>query len=297
VDFAVKDYTLGGGRETPLGSDVHDVPAGAQVTFTSSVPWVPPPLSLIPFVTIPVHYCVVARIAEYHDPINPAVGEITRDNNEAQSNHTQVISATSSPSSRETGFVKVDNALGVTANCRVQVRQTSPFARTYLEHAWVRLAPGEERDVMFLTESVVGDPVLGDWASEHIEEIYKQPNSVRLTGIVDHVGVCHGFVTGGAQVLVRSARATRFRRFELSGKTAMGEVRAVDDEQGVDGTVLITMWPPGAPEDGVVVEGPIQDGFFEINVEQLQRGFLTQAHYLGAFDLAPCDSRILPLRG
>ena len=293
VDFFVKDFTLGRGEERQLGSDVHDVPAGAQVDFTSSVAWVPPPLTLIPFVIIPVHYCVVARIAEYHDPLNPAVGEITRDNNEAQSNHTQVISVSASPSTRETGFVKVTNPLEVTANCRVQVRQTSPFARTYLEHAWVRLAPGEERDVMFLTESMLGDPVVGQWASEHEKEIYETPNSIRLTGIVDQAEVCHGFVTGGAQVLVRSARATRFISFEMAGPTAMGEIRAVDDAQGATGTVLVSMWPPGSPEKGRVAQGRVENGFFEFGVEGFEEGMVTQAHYLGSFDLAPCDSEVL----
>ncbi len=128
VDFFVKDFTLGGGAETALGSDTHDVPTGATVEFTSSVAWVPPPLSAVPFLHVNPHYCVVARIAEYHDPIDPTIREITRDNNEAQSNHTQLISVSASPSTREIGFVKVTNPLPgrPTAASRCVRRATSP---------------------------------------------------------------------------------------------------------------------------------------------------------------------------
>ncbi len=88
----MKDFTLGGGAETALGSDTHDVVSGDEVKFTSSIPWIPFPVSAIPFLNIAQHYCVVARIAEYSDPGDPTIREITLDNNEAQSNHTQLIS-------------------------------------------------------------------------------------------------------------------------------------------------------------------------------------------------------------
>jgi hypothetical protein len=290
VNFFVKDFTLASGAETPLGSDVHDVPTNTDVTFTSSVPWVPPPLSAIPFLHIAPHYCVVARIEEYSDPANPAIREITRDNNEAQSNHTQLISVNASPSSREIGLVKVTNPLPDPADCRVQVRQTSEFARTYLEHAWVRLQPGEERDVMFLTESVLGDPLLGSFAAERRERIYKSPNSVRLTGIVDDHRTCEGFVTGGAHVLVRAARATRFVKFSSADGLAQGRVEAVDDGSGADGTVLVSVWPPEAPEKGREARGHAVNGDFRVEVGDVDDGWLVQGHYLGSFDLAPCDS-------
>ena len=128
VDFFVKDFTLGGGAEFPLGSDTHDVDSNDEVEFTSSKAWVPPPLSAIPFLNIRPHYCVVARIAAYNDPAQPNVREITLDNNEAVSNHTQLVSVSASPSSREMGVVKVTNPLPTVADCRVVVRQTSPLA-------------------------------------------------------------------------------------------------------------------------------------------------------------------------
>lgn len=250
-------------------------------------------MSIIPFLNIQAHYCVVARIAEYSDPAVPSIGEITRDNNEAQSNHTQLISVNASPSSREMGFVEVTNPLPAVADCRVQVRQTSEWARTYVEHEWVRLQPGEERDVMFLTESLIGDPLLGQRAREFQERIYKQPNSVRLTGIADDHQTCEGFVTGGAHVLVRSARATRWVKFSRQGGHAFGRVETVDDRTGVDGTVLVTVWPKDAPEKAVVHEGRAINGDVNMELGRVEDGWLAQGHYLGGFDVAPCDSEVV----
>jgi M6 family metalloprotease-like protein len=290
VDFFVKDFTLGGGAETALGSDTHDVGSGDVIEFTSSVPWVPPPLSAIPFLSIAPHYCVVARIAEYTDPANPAIREITLDNNEAQSNHTQLISVSASPSTREMGVVKVTNPLPTAADCRVVVRQTSQFSRTYVEHAWVHLQPGAERNVMFMTESVIGDPALEPLVREYGERIYKETNSVRLTGIADDHETCHGFVTGGAHVLVRAARATRFVKFGEDGGLAFGRIEAVDDGSGVDGTVLVTLTSPDDPTKEVVHGGTVQDGDFRIELGRVRAKFLVQGHFTGGFDTAPCES-------
>ena len=294
VSFFVKDFTLGGGAEFALGTDTHDVGSGDVVEFTSSVAWVPPPLSAIPFINIRPHYCVIARIAEYQDPANPAIREITLDNNEAQSNHTQLISVSASPSTREMGVVKVTNPLPAAADCRVVVRQTSPLSRTYVEKAWVHLQPGEERDVIFMTESMIGEPTLEPWVNEHgRSQAYEMPNSLRLTGIADDHETCHGFVTGGAHVLVRAARATQFVDFGRDGGLAFGRIEAVDNGQGVNGTVLVTITPPGVPEKEVVREGQVQNGDFRVELGDVERGWILQGHYLGAFDLAPCESKEL----
>lgn len=294
VDFFVKDFTLGGGAESPLGSQILNVDSGATVEFTSSSAWVPPPLSAIPFFHIQAHYCVIARIAEYQGPGVPPIREITLDNNEAQSNHTQLISVSASPSTRETGVVKVTNPLPTAADCRVIVRQTSPIARTYVEKAWVHLQPGEERDVMFMTESMIGEPTLHPYVREYGGEYaYEVPNSVRLTGIADDHETCHGFVTGGAHVLVRAGRATEFVDFGREGGLCWGRIEALDDRQGANGTVLVTITPPDAPEKEIVREGQVQGGDFRVELGDVERGWVLQGHYLGSFDLAPCDSKEL----
>jgi hypothetical protein len=291
VEFFVKDFTLGSGAEQPLGFDVHDVPTGnAPVQFTSSVAWVPPPLSAIPFVHIQPHYCVVARIVEYRDPVNPAIRETTPENNEAQSNHTQLISVSASPSSREMGVVKVTNPLDEPAVCRVVVRQTSAYYRTYVEKSWVRLDPGEARDVLFMTESVLGDPTTHPAIGERREAVYKTPNSVRLTGVADTAGLCHGFVTGGAHVMVRSARATEFVEFGREGELVWGEVVTKDDGSGVNGALLVTLTPEGAPEKEQTFDATVAGGRFRVVVPPSD-GWRLQGHFVGGFDSAPCTSK------
>lgn len=293
VEFFVKDFTLGSGAEQPLGFDVHDVPTGnTPVEFTSSVPWVPPPLSAIPFVHIQPHYCVVARIVEYRDPTNPAIRETTPENNEAQSNHTQLISVSASPSSREMGVVKVTNPLDEPAVCRVVVRQASPYYRTYVEKSWVRLEPGGARDVLFMTESILGDPTTDPAVGERREAVYKQPNSVRLTGVADTAGLCHGFVTGGAHVLVRSARATEFVEFGREGELVWGRVVTRDDGSGVNGPLLVTLTPEDAPEKEQTFDTTVVNGDFRLAAPPSPRWRL-QGHFLGGFDSAPCTSKPL----
>ncbi|WIE50666.1 hypothetical protein [Pseudomonas sp. GM17] len=296
VNFFVKDFTLGGGAVTALGSDVHDVMSGAEVEFTSSVPWVPPPLSAIPFLNnVASHYCVVAQIEEYRDPNNAAIREITLDNNEAQSNHTQMISVSASPSTREIGVVKVTNPLPSASTCQVVVRQSSPWFRTYVEKSWVHLQPGEERNVMFMSESPIGDPLLDVWMREFREHIYREPNSLRLTGIADDHETCHGLVTGGAHVLVRAARATCFDRFAVSRNGVSGRIKIIDNEQGANGKVIITLLSPGELDKEIVQEGNVQEGTFQIELGNVRSDCLVQGYYLGGFDLAPCQSEQLKI--
>jgi hypothetical protein len=163
-----------------------------------------------------------------------------------------------------------------------------------VEKAWVHLQPGEERDVMFMTESMIGEPTMAPWVHQHgRDQTYEVPNSVRLTGVADDHETCHGFVTGGAHVLVRAARATQFVEFGREGGLGRGRIEAVDNGQGVDGTVLVTIAPPGAPEKEVVREAQVQNGDFRIELGDIEPGRLLRGHYLGGFDLAPCESKEL----
>ena len=217
--------------------------------------------------------------------------EITLDNNEAQSNHTQLISISASPSSREIGVVNVTNPHAMPADCYVTVRQTSPLSRTYLEHEWVRLDAGEEREVSFLTEAMLGDPALRPYADERKHLAYRTPNSLRLTGVADTRLGCHGDVTGGAHVTVRAARATRFVRFGNDGDVVFGRIVTVDDGTGVVGEVLVTLRRnPDDARDEQVVQARAEDGWFRVVVPDLQRGLVVQGHYLGTIGKAPCES-------
>lgn len=297
VSFAVKDLTLGGGAEKALGSVVIPVlTPGQQVEVTSPDVWTPPPLSLLaPILAIRPHYCVIARITAQP-------GEITRDNNEAQSNHTRLISASGSPSTRETGVVRVTNPHPVPARCRVVAQQTDPLSRTYLEHAWVWLDAGAERDVRFWTESMIGDPALDRYTRERQVQSWELPNSLRLTGVADTGEGCHGDVTGGAHVTVMAGRRTRFVDLYVGRGYARGRIEVEEDGSGVWGSVVVSLRSdPEGPDVGVFT-GEVRDGTFGFEFvdrdpwERLDEASVAQAEFAGGYSVAPCLSKWEELR-
>jgi hypothetical protein len=104
-------------------------------------------------------------------------------------------------------------------------------------------------------------------------------------------------VTGGAQVLVRAARATRFVKISVQGELATGRIETVDDGSGVDGTVLITLAPPDRPDRQWVEQGRVVNGNFEFILDRpAPPGYRATGHYTGGFDRAPCDSETLRIR-
>ncbi|MET0859514.1 MAG: hypothetical protein ABW091_00665 [Microbacterium sp.] len=285
ITFGVKDFTLGGGAERPLGTvTVASLAAGAQIDVTSPDVWRPPALSLIPFLTVRPHYCVFARVTALPD-------EITRDNNEAQSNHTRMISASGSPSTRETGVVKVTNPHPVQARCRVVVRQTDRLARTYLEHAWVVLQPGEERDVRFWTESMIGDPAVAAITKELRSISWETPNRLRLTGVADTGEGCHGDTTGGANVDVVAGRRTRFVDLTVGHGYARGRVEVEETGDGPWGSVVVSIRDDKDGADLGVFTGDVRDGQFGFEFrEQVGGGRIAQAEFTGGYSAAPCIS-------
>ena len=290
ISFGVKDFTLGGGAEQSLGSvTVASLAAGAQVDITSPDVWRPPALSLIPFLSIRPHYCVFARVTALPD-------EITRDNNEAQSNHTRMISASGSPSTRETGVVKVTNPHPVEARCRVVVRQTDQLSRTYLEHAWVVLQPGEERDVRFWTESMIGDPALASITKERQSISWEMPNRLRLTGVADTGEGCHGDTTGGANVDVVAGRRTRFVDLRVGRGFAHGRVEVEEDGDGPWGSVVVSIRDDKDGPDLGVFTGEVRDGQFGFEFRgHVDGGRIAQAEFNGGYSAAPCISEWVEL--
>ena len=91
VDFFVTEYSSGDGPWIPLGNVSHDVAANTTEEF--AVGWAPDAAD-------GKHYCIIVRIRLYQDPGNLAIVDNNIYNNEARSNYTQFISASSSPSSR-----------------------------------------------------------------------------------------------------------------------------------------------------------------------------------------------------
>ncbi len=294
VNFAVKDYTLTNGAETSLGSETRDVPAGATVEFTAPNVWIPPITSIIIGAGLRAHYCTVARITPYAHPLNPAVKEVTTANNEAQSNHTQLLSVFASPASREVASVSLFNDREEATRFHPIVRQTSPLARTYLEHAWVELQPLERRDVKVYTEWIVGDETLAPVVEEYgIERAFKEPNILRMTGVAEEP--CSGTPLGGGSFTVPIGMATEFVRFEVDENATFyfGRIVFVGTNQGVDGDVLISVRPVDRPEEEITIATIAVGGEFEAGAEhQLSGTVEVQAYYLGGFGLGACESWI-----
>ena len=240
---------------------------------------------------------MVARIAEYNDPSNPAIREITLDNNEAQSNHTQLISASASPSTREIGVVKVTNPLPAAADCRVVVRQTSPF-------------------IPHLRRARVGAPAAGRGAGRHVHDrVDARRSDARLTwcGSTANASTRSRTACGSpaSPTTTRPATASSpaaptcssaplgppgSSKFAQDGGLASGRIEAVDNGQGVDGTVLVTLTAPDAPEKEEVREGTVQNGNFRAELGRVRRDWIVQGHYTGDFDLGPCESEQLKAR-
>ena len=142
-----------------------------------------------------------------------------------------------------------------------------------------------------MTESMLGDPTLEPYVEDlGRSQAYELPNSLRLTGIADDHETCHGFVTGGAHVLVRAARATQFVDFGRDGGLAWGRIEAIDDGTGVDGTVLVTITPPDRPDREIVREATASDGDFRVELGDVEPGWVLRGHYLGTYMFGPCES-------
>ncbi len=122
---------------------VHDVPAGgAPVEF--QVEWTP---------TENRHHCVQARIDRYVRVPGAAADEPDVDNNLAQSNYFWFFSKPASPASRESSLIDVHNPTDREVDAWIELVQDSARYRSYVDHRWLRLAPGQTRSVRLEVES------------------------------------------------------------------------------------------------------------------------------------------------
>lgn len=122
---------------------VHDVPSGgAPVEF--QVEWIPPQIG---------HYCIQARIDRYVRVPGAAADEPDVDNNLAQSNYFLLFSATASPASRESSMIDVHNPHDYPVQALIEVVQDSTNYRSYIDHRWLHLEPGQTRSVRLEVES------------------------------------------------------------------------------------------------------------------------------------------------
>jgi hypothetical protein len=289
VDAYVTEFTSGDGPLIRLGSPRQDVAAGTTVEF--SVPWKPPADESL-------HYCIVARVALYQDPANPAIIETNIYNNEARSNYTKFVSASASPSTRVGASVQLSNPFSETRRVHADVRQSHPYHRVFVDHTWLMVPGRSTSPIRVLDEAIYGTPeweVISDGHDEGL--LWELPNSVSVEGEVEQPAEaeCRSRVlTGGCGLRIDAARAAWIELDHRSANYVTGEVGFVDTGTPVtDGVVLIEL------SDGVnsftvpTSVGP--DGRFGRDFgNPLDTTEWIQAHFLGAFAAAEAKSERLP---
>jgi M6 family metalloprotease-like protein len=282
VDFSVFDYTANtpGVQPAPIGDDTKDIPALATVPFQTT--WRP---------LRGGHYCIEARIRHYQTPGANSVIEATEFNNVAQSNYDQFISKTASPASRETTSVRLHNPYDVELRVYLRsVSSTSPLFRTYLDHTWVRLQPGESRDVRVMFEyAYLEDPV----HVPELERYIEKPNDVSISAIGQYrtrpPAEAH-VPLGGVSVRVRKGRATGFSELRSDPPVISGRVFVRDTGESVDGGhVILTVTSGGRERE--MTSGVTPSGDFSFRVDGAWDSL--QAYYLPTDRLGDAYSEVL----
>ena len=290
VNFFVKDQNVGGTPETFLNFDQRDVPAGATVDFQGS--WTPPAAG---------HYCIIVRIPLYQLPANPAVVEMTELNNLAQSNYDRFVSTTSTPS-RERTTLEVGNPYPIRTRIWINAGHSNPLYRTYLQHSWLYLDPGETRKIEVMYE-YAPDHLTNDLYPKELLPQYRrmlrEPNRVGFASYIENPrdNPRHSLdVLGGAQTEIVTGRSTKFQRFAADGRTARGTVVTSEDNKPVpSGKVIVRIADGAGPKARFEYETvALKGGSFAAELKH--RGQRIKAFYIPApgYGDAESDERKMP---
>lgn len=234
VDFYVKNFNAGGAPESYLGNVVKNVLKNEQVEFT--VNWTPQSAG---------HYCISVRIQEYQLPGYPDIREVSTHNNHAQSNYTRFYSTTSSPPSREITTIEIGNPFTLRTRTWIVVNNSNPLYRTYLQHGWVWLDPGEVKNIGMMFEyapDFLSNNMYSENSKLKYQELKDTPNNVEVTAYIENPfdNPRHEIQKlGGMQVQVVTGRSTKFESFYLEGGVINGTIVAVDQNEPVNGGKVI----------------------------------------------------------
>lgn len=289
VNFYVKNFTVGGVPETFIGFDQRDIPKGATVEFNTT--WVPPSNG---------HYCIVARIPLYQLPTNPAVVEMTELNNVAQTNYDRFISDTESPPSRKITSIEVGNPYPIRTRIWITAGHNNPLYRTYLEHSWLYLDPGETRKVGVMFE-YAPDNLKNDVYPPSMRDKYhplqRIPNDVGATAFIEDPrdNPRHAIqVLGGVQVQVVTGRATKFQRLYVDGPSVGGRVVTTDDKAPVNGgKVILRVSTKGKASTFSYQESKVFNGSFTAKLKY--KGTKIKAFYVPSPGVGECESEIIKI--
>ncbi len=226
VSFHVKDQNIGSGvPKAKLGSVKLDVPADGEVDFVWEG-WTP---------DADGHYCVVATIDELP-------GEMSSDNNSAQSNYDVITSPTASPAARIIREISIHNPYDQPSAFNIQAIQDSADYRTYLETTELILQAGETRTVRVMFEYA------RDMESEQITT--RAPNRVVISGHLldpreNEAVVDYADVAGGVDFLVLNGWRTSIQKLDVrwteSVTTVSGVVIKDHDGTAVTGGKILAI--------------------------------------------------------
>jgi M6 family metalloprotease-like protein len=289
ASFFVKDYTVGGAPETFLGSDTHDIGPAATVAFT--VPWnIPAPADP----SAQQHFCIIVRIDHYETPTTPPVQEMTDANNTAQSNYDRFISATSIPS-REIAYVTVGNPYSERTRFFISAGQSNPLYRTYLEHDWLLLDPGETRRLRVMFEFAPDAEQSDPKVKKQKKKYLRVPNFVNIAGAIEDPldPRLHGpsWATG-VTAQIASGRSTKFRDVRRVRSVVTGRVTTADDKPVPGGKVVVTAWDHNRKREHSL-HTDVQPGTGTFQAKLPGKWAIVDAYYTGAPGYADCESEVV----
>jgi hypothetical protein len=216
IEFYARDFNAGGNPpEQKLGETFIDsIPMG-ETKEATYVGWIPPADG---------HYCVVVRIPAYTHP-DSGHKELSLSNNWAQSNYTKFYSGGASPAERVIKKIKVKNPYDKKTTIFVTAEQTELSFRTYLEHTWLNMEAGEEREIKAMFEyigdvnqitsreanlvTVTGwilEPNIGNWYEEAESTTKGEEIPYRMGGV--EIGVLAGKKTQISDFNLRKAHGS-----------------------------------------------------------------------------------------
>lgn len=195
------------------------------------------------------HYCV-RSLLDYYGPPQQPLTELSIHNNKAQTNYDILLSVVASPASRESRQIDVHNPHPYPVEAIVEVVQDSDAYRSYLDHRWLYLEPGEVRSVRLEVESKATEP----W--QPIEHYPDGQTLVRtwLPGLS-----CTSGTGGAAGVRTVTVVRTKARVLEEGGGTIVVLLEApVNGFRPGDGEVALRLFYEDGSEEvatAKVVEG------------------------------------------
>lgn len=254
-------------RWDDLGDPVkHDIAAGQTVEFQTE--WSP---------DHDAHFCIQARIDRYTSIPRAKADEPDVDNNLAQSNYFDIYSKPSSPASREVSDVEVHNPYPYALDALVDVSQDSTAYRSYVDHQWLHLEPGQTRTVRLEVES----KATTIW--DAVEREYPDGRTW-LRSWLPGQG-CVARTGSGVTLVARTAVATELRVVERSPGGLLVQVVSPAGAPAPS-TGSVAMQVDYEDERHDVVVGDIEnDGFVHLRFDPVRgRGVL---HFSGTRGYAP----------